>query len=133
MGVTIVKDTFYKIPKEKQDRIIQSAVDEFAKHGYDISSIQNIIKKSEIPRGSFYQYFKDKEGIYYLIIKMITVEKMNFLKELMPMQDSMGVFDFLKVFHRKGIEWARNNPKFTKIGLDFHICKTLNKENLVKI
>lgn len=33
------------------------------------ASISNIIKEAGIPRGSFYQYFEDKEDIYYFLLE----------------------------------------------------------------
>ncbi|MBA7547176.1 hypothetical protein ES705_39579 [subsurface metagenome] len=35
-------------------------MDEFAEYGFDLASIQRVIRKAGIPRGSFYQYFEDK-------------------------------------------------------------------------
>ncbi len=71
--------------------------------------------------------------IYYLVISKIVDEKMKFLKDLIPLQEEMGVFDFLKIFHKRGIEWAIKNPKYTKIGVDFHTSKTLEKSNLIEL
>lgn len=35
------------------------------------ASIANIVKLAEIPRGSFYQYFEDKEDLYYYYFELL--------------------------------------------------------------
>ncbi len=58
------KETFFGIDKEKQNRIIQAAIKVFSSHNYNDSSINEVIKLAKIPRGSFYQYFENKEDLY---------------------------------------------------------------------
>ncbi|WP_213355932.1 TetR/AcrR family transcriptional regulator [Enterococcus casseliflavus] len=58
-------DTFFHLPPEKQKRILNAAKKEFSRLPLKDASIANIIKDAEIPRGSFYQYFENKEDLYY--------------------------------------------------------------------
>lgn len=58
-------ETFFNLPKEKQKRILDAAAQEFSRVGLNEASIANVIKEAEISRGSFYQYFSDKEDLYY--------------------------------------------------------------------
>ena len=51
------KQTFYKLPQEKQERILAAAKREFTQVRYSDASINQIIRDAGIPRGSFYQYF----------------------------------------------------------------------------
>ena len=59
--------TFFNLPKEKQDRIMAAAREEFFTHSFDEASINRLIKAAGIPRGSFYQYFADKEDVYFYL------------------------------------------------------------------
>lgn len=128
----MVKETFYNLPKEKQDKIIQSAIDEFAQYGFDMSSVQRIVESSGISRGSFYQYFKDKSGIYLLIINKITNDKMKFLSQFTSMREHMGIFDFFYELFKKGFEWGIENSKYSKIGIDLCTSKTIDKDAFLK-
>ncbi len=56
--------TFYNLPDEKQNRIITSAIDEFIRCPYDKTSINRIVDGAGISKGSFYQYFDDKNDLY---------------------------------------------------------------------
>lgn len=67
------KKTFHNLTSDKQDKILDAAKVEFSKHPYNEVSINIIIKNAGIPRGSFYQYFTDKDDLYtYLFDELIT-------------------------------------------------------------
>ena len=61
-------ETFLRLPEEKRNRILDAAWEEFTRVRYTDASINKIILKARIPRGSFYQYFRDKEDLFgYLL------------------------------------------------------------------
>lgn len=62
------KSTFYRLPDEKKKRILEAAKQEFLRVPYQEASINKIIKTAEIPRGSFYQYFEDKQDIFTYVL-----------------------------------------------------------------
>lgn len=66
------KDTFFNLPEEKRKRIIDGAIDQFSEYHYRKVTIDNIVKSAGIPKGSFYQYFDNKDDLYkYLFIDMV--------------------------------------------------------------
>ena len=65
----MIKSTFYNLPEVKRQRVIEAIVDEFAVDGTNRVSINNIIKKADISRGSFYQYFDDKMDLVEVLIR----------------------------------------------------------------
>ncbi|WP_054629146.1 TetR/AcrR family transcriptional regulator [Paraclostridium sordellii] len=70
--------TFENLSEEKKLRIINSAIEEFANKGYKRATVDNIVSKAGISKGSIFQYFKNKERLYLYIcdyqIKIITDE-----------------------------------------------------------
>jgi len=77
------KPTFYNLPHEKQQTLIHSAQEEFSTTSLFDASIANIVKSAGIPRGSFYQYFEDKEDIYfYLLNELLRRKKSDFVRIL---------------------------------------------------
>lgn len=62
------KPTFIKLPIDKKETLIRAAIKEFSRAPLFEASIANIIKEAGIPRGSFYQYFEDKEDLYYFLL-----------------------------------------------------------------
>lgn len=63
------KTTFENLPLEKQLVLIKAAKEEFSRAPLHEASISNIIKEAGIPRGSFYQYFEDKEDIFFYLLE----------------------------------------------------------------
>lgn len=71
------KETFHRLPEEKKKRILEAAQQEFTSYVFSEASINRIIKAAGIPRGSFYQYFEDKQDlfVYFLNVHKDYVEE----------------------------------------------------------
>ena len=61
--------TFLNLPIDKQNTLLEAARNEFTRVLLSEASINRIIKEANIPRGSFYMYFEDKEDIYYYLLE----------------------------------------------------------------
>lgn len=82
------KETFFHLTEEKKCRIMKAAEKEFSKNPLKDASIANIVKDAEIPRGSFYQYFEDKEDLYYYYFNIL--HKSSFRDLLKTIQEYDG-------------------------------------------
>lgn len=107
--------TFYNLKKGKQNRIIESAIDEFSTHIYEQVNLSNIIKKANIPRGSFYQYFNNKRDLYLYIISVIKNTKLNYLSSSIINEKNIPFIDLVKILFEDGIRFALKHPKYVKI------------------
>ena len=61
-------NTFFRLPEEKRNRLMDAAWAEFSQHSFAEASINQIVQGAGISRGSFYQYFRDKEDLFYYLI-----------------------------------------------------------------
>ncbi|WP_046214483.1 TetR/AcrR family transcriptional regulator [Paenibacillus wulumuqiensis] len=61
--------TFFNLPDEKRQNLMNAAMREFSRASLADASIANIIKDACIPRGSFYQYFEDKADLFFYILE----------------------------------------------------------------
>ena len=77
------KQTFLSLPEDKQNTLVQSAKKEFSRVPLHEASIANIIKDAGIPRGSFYQYFEDKEDLYYYLLNQVAQENNKKLNSIL--------------------------------------------------
>lgn len=73
--------TFFNLSDEKRNRLIDVAIEEFSKKSLNEASINTIIKIAGISRGSFYQYFENKEDLYFYIVKTIKTDSKELLKK----------------------------------------------------
>jgi len=55
---------FQALPEDKQKLIMNSAMEEFVKGGYDKASVNNIVESAGISKGSLFYYFKSKKKLY---------------------------------------------------------------------
>lgn len=61
-------ETFLRLPEEKRSRFLEAAWGEFTRVKFADASINQIVRRAGIPRGSFYQYFADKEDLFYYLL-----------------------------------------------------------------
>ncbi|WP_281975285.1 TetR/AcrR family transcriptional regulator [Halobacillus litoralis] len=54
---------------DKQERIINAAMKEFVKSGFDKASTNEIVKEAEISKGSLFNYFMNKKDLYLFLIE----------------------------------------------------------------
>lgn len=70
-------ETFLRLPEEKRRRFLDAAWEEFTHARFVDVSINQIVRRAGIPRGSFYQYFTDKEDLLAYLLE----EVRNHVKE----------------------------------------------------
>lgn len=77
------KDTFYHLSDDKKERILDAAEQELARVPISEMSINKIIQSAGISRGSFYQYFEDKNDlVMYMMADYIEVMKEGISKSM---------------------------------------------------
>ena len=75
-------ERFEKLSKDKRQRILDAAREEFARVPYEEASINQIIKNAGISRGSFYTYFDDKKDLLQYIFRDEGEKNSHFLREI---------------------------------------------------
>lgn len=60
--------TFFRLPQEKRERLTRAAWEEFSSVRFSEASINRIVRAARIPRGSFYQYFADKDDLFLYLL-----------------------------------------------------------------
>lgn len=81
------KPTFLNLSKEKQELLIKAAKKEFSRVPLYEASISNIIKDAKIPRGSFYQYFDDKEDVFFFLLDEYSKRNYDVFKSILRMNN----------------------------------------------
>ncbi len=110
------KETFLKLPPEKKKAIFDAAVAEFSENSFSNASINKIVKEAGIPRGSFYQYFEDKEDVYVYVLTEIGKEKLSYVNSI-TVPDGIGFVEHMMLISRQAFEWAEKQPSYFKIGM----------------
>ena len=105
------KQTFLNLPEEKRETIINAAVEEFADYGLENASTNRIVKNSGIAKGSFYQYFEDKQDVFIYLLSVIEQKEMEFFKDRHPPSNNMDTFHYFRWMVKTGMEFGLANPR----------------------
>ncbi|MBI1792846.1 MAG: TetR/AcrR family transcriptional regulator [Chloroflexi bacterium] len=105
------KQTFLNLPEEKRETIINAAVEEFAQYGLENASTNRIVKNSGIAKGSFYQYFEDKQDVFMYLLSTIEREEMEFFKGKHPPSSNMDTFHYFRWMVKTGMEFGLAHPR----------------------
>ena len=107
----MISPTFQNLKEDKKDRIIDAALAEFAARPFNEASITNIVKNADISRGSFYQYFGNKENIYkYLVSYLYTKHREDLVHILI--ENNGELYPSLLGFYDKYIDDLFNSEYF---------------------
>lgn len=109
------KQTFFNLPEEKRQAILDIAVEEFAENDYKNASISNIVTRAGIAKGSLYQYFEDKRELYFYLLQLATEEKKQFLARSRPPDPNMNLFDYLRWLIGEGARFELSRPRLTQV------------------
>ena len=75
--------TFFRLPEEKRKRLIEASWAELTRARFTDVSISRIITAAHIPRGSFYQYFEDKEELIRYLLEDMREYFINLLRDIL--------------------------------------------------
>lgn len=74
----MASERFMRLPPEKQKAIYEAAIAEFIDMPFEKVSINKIIQKAGISRGSFYTYFEDKRELLSFVMENTKEQWRNF-------------------------------------------------------
>lgn len=63
--------------EQKKDYLLDAGLKVMATRGYNGTSIQDIVAAANVPKGSFYTYFKSKEDFAIAALEKVTEERME--------------------------------------------------------
>lgn len=71
------KPTFFNLPEEKRKKIIAISLVEFARYDFKRASLSRIVETLDIAKGSMYQYFHNKQDLYFYLMELASAEKLS--------------------------------------------------------
>lgn len=113
------QETFFNLADSKRNLVISAAIYEFSTANYDTASINQICKKSNIAKGSFYQYFTDKLDLYIYIMTLAIKEKIQFFSSVLAEFNTLTLLEQIRLLFIKGVEFARDYPEYAALGEQF--------------
>jgi AcrR family transcriptional regulator len=117
----MARNRFENLDPEKQEAILQAAAEEFAERGFEAASINRIILKSGMSKGSVYYYFEDKADLFATVMERGTQRIMSEIG--WPALEVLGPDEFwdalLELTHRS-VEMVHREEWWIKMARSFH-------------
>ncbi len=125
------KQTFFNLPPDKKEILIKAALKEFSRVPLFEASISNIIQEAGIARGSFYQYFEDKEDIYLYLLEQKTKRFDERFISILKKQNGNLIQTYIELFpitlkRFQNIE-RRNFFRNTFLNMNYKVQNRLSK------
>jgi len=110
----------------RRESIIQAAIEVFSKKDFKTASISEIAQKAGVATGTIYQYFRNKEALFFAI----PVEKTNeFRSQLeLHLEGISGAFNKIRKFVWYFLYFFKTNPEYGRIlMLEMRVSKSFVK------
>ena len=101
-----------RIQKEKEELILEAALDVFARHGFRGSTIDQIAEQAGISKPNLLYYFRTKEAIHRKLIDQLLATWLEPLRVIMASGDLLSE---IQSYIRRKLELARDYPRESRL------------------
>ncbi len=109
--------TFQNLPPDKKERILEGALSEFADKGYGRASLNTIVARVGIAKGSIFQYFTDKPGLFGHVFHYAVEKVKDHLRDLRRRTRDQDVFTRLHLSLLAGLDLLEEHPRLFRLYL----------------
>jgi AcrR family transcriptional regulator len=111
------RDTFNKLDDAKKSKILDAAVDEFSRHGFRQASMNRMVEHIGIAKGSIFQYFGNKQGLFQVIFDYAVELVRQSLRQVKKDTSSADFFERIKKSTMAGVRFIERHPRIYRIYL----------------
>jgi AcrR family transcriptional regulator len=90
--------------------ILAAARDVFAAHGYDAVGVRDIIRRTDLASGTFYNYFPDKDAVFRALVSEAGVEARRRVRA--ARRDARTLEEFVASGYRAFFEFIVADPEW---------------------
>jgi len=116
--------TFENLPDKKRERVLAEATREFAEHGYHQASVNRIVGRLGIAKGSLFKYFGNKQGLFEYLFGHAVAQFKKPLKDIRNTTSGKDFFERIEKSLLAGVAFIKAHPLIYRIYL-----KMLFQEN----
>lgn len=106
---------FLQLQPEKQKRVLEAAVEEFAQKGYGRASMNLVVERAGISKGALFKYFGSKGGLFAFVYRMALERIKGYLKAVRDQSRGEPFFSRLEKVMWAGVFFIRENPGLARI------------------
>lgn len=103
------KKTFENLDADKRDQFVNGFLREFTLYKYDDASISRVLKQLGLAKGSFYQYFENKQDLFNYLIGITFQAKMSFLQHVQRGEYN-SFWEYWREMYAEGLKFDSRHP-----------------------
>ncbi len=108
-------EKFTHLADTKQSSIIEASITEFARNGFKNASVNKIVEKAGIAKGSLFNYFKSKNLLFDHIYQIALREVKSYLAKVRDESENDDFFTRFGKIIKAGILFINKHPRLAKI------------------
>jgi AcrR family transcriptional regulator len=106
---------FTQLAASKQKSIIDASIHEFAEKGFKNASVNKIVEKAGISKGSLFNYFKSKNLLFDHIYQIALREVISYLTKVRNESQNDDFFIRFSKIIKSGIAFINKHPRLARI------------------
>jgi AcrR family transcriptional regulator len=106
---------FEQLPEEKQARIVNASISEFAEKDYETASMNTVVNQAGISKGSLFNYFKTKSVLYDHIYQIALGEVKLYLRDVRDETIDLSFENRLSKVVDSGVLFITEHPRLARI------------------
>lgn len=110
-----VQSTFLNLPEEKKNRILETAIHEFSEKGYGGASINTMVTRLGISKGSIFQYFNNKRSLFFYVFEYAVALVKRTLVQVKEDTEDEEVFERIRKSLLAGVEFIQKHPHIYRL------------------
>lgn len=108
-------EQFNQLPIEKKERITEAFISEFAKKGFRAASMNKIVERAGISKGSLFNYFNSKNQLFMYVYKVAFERVKEYLREVREETKDEEFFTRFQKIMEAGVTFIQKHPKLARI------------------
>jgi len=120
--------TFFNLEPNKRQQIVDASIQLFATIPYKKVSIDKIVAHANIPKGSFYQYFTNKDDLYKYLFMRISDEKKQYLYDAFETLKQLSFSECMRHLYHSGMSYDKKKHEDLKDNFLLNCKKELHDE-----
>ena len=116
-AIATPSETFARLDPSKRDAVLDAAVTEFAAHGYAGASISRLTRTLGIAKGSVFQYFGSKQGLFGFVFDHAAGLFADRLRQVRDTTRDADVFERVRATLQAGAEFVDAHPRLYRLYL----------------
>lgn len=104
------KDTLFKIPADKRERLLREAALLFAERGFNQTDVAEVASRAGVAKGSIYNYFENKEDLYLYVCRDGIERSRNAVYG--AVDPEWDIFRQVDHIFRQGARFVRTYPEY---------------------